>query len=224
MNVQTAKQHRCPVCRSVDVASTTYQREFHPHGKTVTVTLLTSRCASCEAEFTSAAQHEENLVRLKARKVEYDGLLLGEEIFALRRRYGITQQQAAKVFGKGKIAFSRYENEASYPDDSTTKLLKLAIQKPDVFKLLADDAGVDLPLWEARCEDERGAKVLWQIFDGVVDSTTRSQAQRELLASVVQASRDALGSTFHFESWNAEMVNSPPANDGCYASSGASYA
>src|SRR3546814_13014865 len=99
------------VCSSDLLVPVEYVREFHPHGKTVAVKLLTSRCPSCDTEATSATQHAENLSRLKARKAEYDGLLLGEEILALRRRYGITQLAAAKIFGKGKIAFSRYENE-----------------------------------------------------------------------------------------------------------------
>ena len=159
MNADTVKQPRCPACRSTDLVQVSFQREFRPLGKVVVVDLLTLRCASCGAESTRSAQHNENLVRLKARKAEYGGLLLGEEILALRRRYGITQQQAAKIFGKGKIAFSRYENEISYPDITTTNQLELAIQKPDVIKWLADKAGVDLPLWEARCQDERRDKV-----------------------------------------------------------------
>lgn len=114
--------------------------------------MLTSVCPCCGAEATSAAQHSENLKRLKARKAHYGGLLLGEEIFALRRRYGITQQAAGRIFGKGKIAFSRYENETSYPDETTTRLLELAIEKPDVIRWLADKAGEDLPLWSARCQ------------------------------------------------------------------------
>lgn len=160
MKTQTATTKRCPACRKADLAPSEYVREFHPHGKAVSVTLVTSHCPSCGAEATSATQHSENLARLRARKAEYNGLLMGEEILALRRRYGITQQVAAKIFGKGKIAFSRYENESSYPDETATKLLSLAIKKPDVIKSLADDAGVTLPLWAARCEEEREGKLI----------------------------------------------------------------
>jgi HTH-type transcriptional regulator/antitoxin MqsA len=185
MNTQTAKVRRCPACRSAELARAEYVREFHPHRKTVAVTLLTSRCPSCGTEATSAAQHSENLSRLKARKAEYNGLLLGEEILALRRRYGITQQQAAKIFGKGKIAFSRYENETSYPDDTATKLLSLAIAKPDVIKKLADDAGVTLPLWDARCEDERKDKVCAVSGVPTVDPAVQ-RLVRELLSNSPQ--------------------------------------
>lgn len=153
------KTRRCPACRQAELQETTYVREFRPQGEVLRVELLTSKCADCGATATTSAQHDENLKRLKARKAQYGGLLLGEEIFSLRRRYGITQQTAAKLFGKGKIAFSRYENEKSYPDESTTRLLELAMEKPDVIRWLADKADVELPLWEARCEDERRSRV-----------------------------------------------------------------
>ncbi len=121
------------------------------------VQLLTSQCDRCEAQTTRADQHDENLRRLAARKTSYCGLLMGEEILSLRKRYGLTQQAAAKIFGKGKISFSRYENEATYPDQSTTLLLHLAIQMPDVIKVLAEITEVDLPLWLERSQEVQGA-------------------------------------------------------------------
>lgn len=121
------------------------------------VELLASVCNHCGKETIRAKQHEENLQRLADRKHrdEYKGLLLGEEILALRHRYGLTQQAAAKIFGKTNITFSRYEHEVTYPDESTTVLLRMAIEKPDALKWLADQAGETVPLWQERCEDRR---------------------------------------------------------------------
>lgn len=150
----------CPACRVGHLHPAECVRKFSPHGKTVEVPLLTSRCDQCGVETTRAAQQKENLVRLAARKAHYGSLLLGEDILALRKRYGLTQQDASKIFGKGIIAFSRYENEVTYPDDSTTLLLKLAIETPLVMKSLADKANIALPLWAERCEDEQRVKVL----------------------------------------------------------------
>lgn len=143
---------------------------FSPRGQTVEVQLLTSRCDQCGVETTRAAQHKENLSRLAARKAHYGGLLLGEDILALRKRYGLTQQDASKIFGKGKIAFSRYENEVTYPDESTTLLLQLAIENPSVMKSLAAKANIELPLWSARCEDEQRVKVrpLTMVYDAAL--------------------------------------------------------
>ena len=154
-----AEPRRCPACRKGQLESAIRVRSFQPHGKQVRVKLLTSRCPLCGAEATTAAQHAENLKRLAARKGEYGDLLMGEEVLSLRKRYGITQQQAAKLFGKGKIAFSRYETETSYPDATMSKLLALALENPSVVRSLADKAGVALPLWQARCNEEREAKV-----------------------------------------------------------------
>lgn len=149
----------CPACKQGRLRPVLRTRTFHPRGSTVEVELLTSQCDHCQIQTTRAAQHDENLRRLAARKVHYGGLLMGEEILSLRKRYGLTQQAAAKIVGKGKIAFSRYENEASFPDDSTTHLLEAAIEKPDFMKWLADKAGVELPLWKEPREDEQRVKV-----------------------------------------------------------------
>lgn len=117
------------------------------------VEVLTSECDHCGITTIRAAQHDENLLRLAARRKHYGNLLLGEDLARLRLRYGLTQQQACLIFGKSKIAFSRYENEATYPDDSTTLLLRMAIEHPEFLKALADKAGVEIPLWKERCED-----------------------------------------------------------------------
>lgn len=154
----TATERTCPACHQAALVEAVGEKCFHPQGKTVTVTLRVSRCPACGTELISAEQRRENLQRLRERKSEYGPLLLGEEIVALRKKYGLTQQATAKIFGKGLIAFSRYENEASYPDLSTTKLLKQAMARPELLKALADEEGVEVPLWEARCEDERREK------------------------------------------------------------------
>lgn len=160
MNNAIATERPCPACHQAALAEAVREKFFNPSGKTVKVKLRISRCPACGMELINAEQRRENLQRLRARKGEYGPLLLGEEIVALRKKYGLTQRAAAKIFGKGLIAFSRYENEASYPDLSTTKLLKQAIDRPDVLKSLADEEGVEIPLWEARCEDVRRDRLI----------------------------------------------------------------
>lgn len=151
---------RCRACKQGDLLPITWHRTFSPLGEPVTVELLSSKCSHCGAESTSSRQHDENLARLAARKPAYGHLLMGEEIVAFRMKYGLTQRVAAKIFGKGLIAFSRYENEASYPDLTTTKLLKQAMANPELLKALADEEGVQIPLWEVRCEEARREEAL----------------------------------------------------------------
>ena len=193
---------QCPSCRRGHLHPATEIRTFYPHGQRVPVALLTSRCDACGEHTTRHAEQQENLVRLAARKLHYGGLLLGEDILALRKRYGLTQQEASKVFGKGKIAFSRYENEATYPDDSTTLLLRLAIENPAVIKSLADKAQVVLPLWQARCEDEQRVKVhpLVKIHDAAPGGVRRQALQ---VASVGPAPLGPVNATV----WSARLVS-----------------
>ena len=168
----------CPARRKGRLMAAQYTRRFELKGKPVEVKLQTSECAACGETTTKASQHRENLRALAERKAHYGNVLMGEEILALRKRYGLTQQQASTLFGKGKIAFSRYESETSYPDESTTRLLTLAIEKAEVMKWLADKAGVDLPLWPERCEDDRSVKL--RLIQGVRTPamTTRQQTMQ----------------------------------------------
>lgn len=138
-----------------------FEREvlFRPPGKVVKVMTLASRCDSCGKETVLPSQMEENIARRAARQSEYGLNLLGEDIFAFRRKYGLTQQAVSKIFGKGTIAFSLYESEKSYPDASTTKLIRLAMKHSHVLKELADEAQVEIPLWAARCADEKASKL-----------------------------------------------------------------
>lgn len=204
---------RCPACRQAELQPATWTRDFRPHGHEVRVELLTSRCPACGAEATSASQHAENLARLQARKAQYRGLLLGEEILGLRRRYGITQQQAAKIFGKGKIAFSRYENEASYPDVSTTDLLELAIQKPDVIKALADKKGVALPLWDVRCADERKEKLRVVHSVAPVDLHVLSLVKKILSGESRRSQQDTIWDKHPVNTWKADISSNDEQYD-----------
>lgn len=147
----------CPACRKGRLHAITRTEVFWPNSQEVSVELLASRCDACGVQTTRASQHDENLRRLAARKYHYGAQLMGEEIVALRKRYGLTQQAASRIFGKGKIAFSRYENEVTYPDKGTTLMMAMAIEKPDSLKWLADKAGVEIPLWLERCADGRRA-------------------------------------------------------------------
>lgn len=209
--MNTTELPRCPVCKKGQLLPSTTHREFKPRGQTVRVELLASVCNHCGKETIRAKQHDENLQRLADRKHrdEYKGLLLGEEILALRHRYGLTQQAAAKIFGKTNITFSRYEHEVTYPDESTTTLLRMAIEKPDALKWLADQAGEPVPLWQERCEDRRltlrkvpAAPTTLRILERV-DFATEASGTAPMGSGWHQVQRDGRGNRAVFK---AELV------------------
>lgn len=56
----------------------------------------------------------------------------------VRGQFGLTQQQAAKVFGGGPNAFSRYESGKTKPPVALVKLFKVLRKHPDLFKEVAE--------------------------------------------------------------------------------------
>ena len=64
----------------------------------------------------------------------------GEKVFvpvvirAIRQRCGLTQREAGLLFGTGEKSFEKYESGEIQPSAPTKRLLKLAMEKPELFK------------------------------------------------------------------------------------------
>ena len=56
----------------------------------------------------------------------------------VREQFNLTQQQAAKVFGGGANAFSRYESGNTKPPVALVKLFKVLNRHPELFKEIAE--------------------------------------------------------------------------------------
>jgi HTH-type transcriptional regulator/antitoxin MqsA len=76
-------------------------------------------------------------------KKQVQGLLTGNELQVLRKRWGLKQADAAKVFGGGPVAFSKYESDDVMQSDAMDKLLRLAAEVPAALDKLMSDAGVE---------------------------------------------------------------------------------
>lgn len=68
----------------------------------------------------------------------------GEKVFvpvvirAIRQRCGLTQREAGLLFGTGEKSFEKYESGEIQPSAPTKRLLKLAMEKPELFELPED--------------------------------------------------------------------------------------
>ncbi|MDR3423904.1 MAG: type II toxin-antitoxin system MqsA family antitoxin [Alphaproteobacteria bacterium] len=91
-------------------------------------------CKSCDEgilegednEVHDAALHE---VMARAKKSPLSPLL----IRIAREAVGVSQREAGRVFGGGPTAFYKYETARSIPSASMANLLRLALQRPDLF-------------------------------------------------------------------------------------------
>lgn len=67
-------------------------------------------------------------------------LARGEPIFvpvvfrALRERLGLSQREAGALFGTGEKSFEKYESGEISPSEPTKRLLKLAMERPELFQ------------------------------------------------------------------------------------------
>ena len=67
-------------------------------------------------------------------------LAAGESMFvpivirAIREQCGLSQKEAGEIFGAGSKSFEKYESGEIKPSAPTRRLLKLAMQRPDLFQ------------------------------------------------------------------------------------------
>ncbi|HUC62918.1 MAG TPA: type II TA system antitoxin MqsA family protein [Alphaproteobacteria bacterium] len=92
---------------------------------------------------------EDNVIRTAARRearAKAKRMILSPlEIRAIREACGLSQQEAARIFGGGPKAFEKYETGEVNPSASMARLLLLAAKKPDFFK-----KGTGLPMVSER--------------------------------------------------------------------------
>ena len=130
------------VCGAGHVLEHAEQRKVEYRGREGNVAAYFKRCDTCGSEYADADLSRKNKRSMLAFRKSVEGLLTGQEILALRRRYGINQRQAALIFGGGPVAFSKYENDDVAHSEAMDKLLRLAARDESVFKTLARDAGL----------------------------------------------------------------------------------
>jgi HTH-type transcriptional regulator/antitoxin MqsA len=140
----TSENEICPICGEghleelVDKTPVEYK-----DNKTVLDTFY-SVCDACGCEQANAAQTRHNKRLMIAFKKEVDGNLTGMEFKDIRKRLGITQNEAAAIFGGGSVAFSKYENDDVIPSESMDNLLYVADKLPAVLTILAKRKGIKL--------------------------------------------------------------------------------
>lgn len=123
----------CPLCGEGHLAPHTVDIVTEHGGQQGTVMLRFAECGACGSEITGDVDSRANKRTVLAFRKSVDGLLTGTEIRALREKYGITQDQAARLFGGGPKAFSKYESDDVAHSDAMNNLLRLVRQSEDAF-------------------------------------------------------------------------------------------
>ncbi len=101
-------------------------------------------CPECGEQFADAALDKCNCILIREAKKSVDGLLSAREIYKLREKLNISQQQAAKIFGGGVNAFSKYERGEVSQSEAMDKLMRASLVNEDLFSWLCQEAGITL--------------------------------------------------------------------------------
>lgn len=126
-----ACEETCPVCEEGVLVPQVFDQQVQYGKLRLTVSELErSRCSACGADPLLPAQIRRNQQRLADAKRRATGLLTGGEIRATRELLGLSQPEAAKLFGGGANAFSKYERGEVIQSESMDSLLRVVAANP----------------------------------------------------------------------------------------------
>ncbi|EDN68476.1 transcriptional regulator protein [Beggiatoa sp. PS] len=145
----------CKLCKSDNISQFNDQEIISYKGTELSVSMEYSICNRCGREFISKQQIINNDARMRDAKRSLDGLMTSSEIYDARKKLGLTQEQASKVFGGGKNAFSKYERSEVSQSVAMDKLIRICLKHPNVFREMLASAGAGI-------EEYKGEQVCYE--------------------------------------------------------------
>lgn len=143
-------KEKCPICGEGHVTNHVQQIEHEYKSHKAMLASHFQECDTCLSEFAGAREGKMSKRVIMAFRKSVDGLLTGTEIVALRKQYGMTQDQAAKLFGGGPVAFSKYENDDVSQSEAMDSLLRLVRESEAAFWVLVSVKGMAAELGHAK--------------------------------------------------------------------------
>ena len=143
VEIMNDREELCLICGDGELNAEVGKNTVEYRGQTSELDLHYSLCDACGSEQANAVQTRTNKRAMIAFKKQVDGLLTGSEVKALREKLGLNQAEAAKVFGGGPVAFSKYESDDVAQSEAMDKLLRLAGELPTAAMMLRRKAGLE---------------------------------------------------------------------------------
>lgn len=135
---------KCPTCGAGKLVVATRDMPYTYKGEKTVIKAVRSRYCS------NAKCGEAVLDVSEATRISKEMLAFNKKVNAaltpialisqVRKQLDLTQQQAAKVFGGGPNAFSRYESGKTKPPVALVKLFHVLHRHPDLYAELLDES------------------------------------------------------------------------------------
>lgn len=133
----------CPFCDSDKLTCHVYDDEIQYNERPLRLNGLTSYvCGTCNEQSIFPEQARANQTIIADAKRHADNLLTGTEIRELRERLGISQEEAANIFGGGRNGFSKYERGEVIQSVAMDRLMRITLISPEIFDFLCSLANV----------------------------------------------------------------------------------
>ncbi|HIF9272531.1 type II toxin-antitoxin system MqsA family antitoxin [Photobacterium damselae] len=132
----------CPICEQGHLSDQEEIIHVEHMGQQGSITSQFSTCDVCGSEQATPANARFNKRAMIAFKKQVQGLLTGMEVRELRKGWNFSQEDAAKVFGGGPVAFSKYESDDVMQSEAMDRLIRIARDVPASLDKLMADAGV----------------------------------------------------------------------------------
>jgi len=136
-------QNTCPICGEGNLNAKISKNIVEYKAHSTQLDTHYSVCDTCGSEQANSEQLRANKRAMVAFKKQIDGLLTGHEVRKLREQLGINQAEAARIFGGGPVAFSKYESDDVAQSEAMDKLLRLAISVPSAYTQLLLNSGIE---------------------------------------------------------------------------------
>ena len=134
--IQRCYEDGAEMARDVRPMTFTYKCE------TVTVQMPGLYCPICGESFHTATDARDSDRALNQLKANHEGLLSASEIRRIRKRLGLTQEDAGNIIGGGPKAFCKYEKSDALPSRAIVSALTLLDKNPENLALLRRDKGI----------------------------------------------------------------------------------
>jgi len=137
------EQTTCPMCESAYLIPKKAVEHYCYKGHDFSLEEIEyAECPACHSEVVTPEQSKRNETRIRDEHRKIDGFLTSTEIAQLRKRFKVTQSQAAQIFGDR--GFSKYESGEVTQSLAMDKLMKLALKVPYCFEELCKIANVQV--------------------------------------------------------------------------------
>lgn len=134
----------CAVCEVGKLIPSESLHTVEIDGVNVEVPHRSHACDSCGMVQGTEADVRFNARAMRSATKQHRKQLTGGEVRSIRQRLCLTQEQAARVFGGGPVAFSKYENDEITQSESMDRLIWLAGEYPWIVAALAARVGLEL--------------------------------------------------------------------------------